>query len=250
MSDALVEEFLAETNDKYYPQIMEGIGLLEAGQVQEGIEVLARPLHTIKGVTGFMAGFEPASQYTHKVEDFLKKIQAGGVAASPENVELLSLAVNMVFGVIEQIHEQGKPDEAETSEILEQIRRASGAEGKAAAASAECLSASRREGCLVLRVAAERLHLAPEREALTKALAGAARDEPVLLDLSAVRTVGSAVFEAVVAASHGLSLAVTGMGPAVKEVFYSWGFDRFLPLADSVEAFLSGRRPASGAADA
>ena len=93
MSDALSEEFFAEVADKYYPQVLEGLEVLGAGEVPQGIEILARPLHTIKGVTGFMPGFEDASAITHKVESFLKKLQAGTLPHSPDNI---SLAVHAV----------------------------------------------------------------------------------------------------------------------------------------------------------
>ena len=59
--DDQIEEFMGELYDKFYPQVMEGLELMQRGDVHAGIETLSRPLHTIKGVTGFMGGFEIAS---------------------------------------------------------------------------------------------------------------------------------------------------------------------------------------------
>ena len=119
--DPMVEEFFGEVNDKYYPQVLEGLDLLDEGRVEPAVDILARPLHTIKGVAGFMGGFEPASDFTHKVEDFLKLIQAGDVEPSEANLTLLSRGVNLIFNVLEQIRDTGEPDAAETGAYLEEL---------------------------------------------------------------------------------------------------------------------------------
>ena len=132
MTDSLVEEFFSEVNDKYYPQVLEGIDLLDEQCIEEGIDVLSRPLHTIKGVTGFMSGFEPASTFTHKVESYLKKMQAGEVDHKLPQIALAIESVNTIFMLIEQLRESGDFDKSMTDEIesrLQGIEKDSGLGG-------------------------------------------------------------------------------------------------------------------------
>jgi hypothetical protein len=241
--DAMVEEFFSEVNDKYSPQVMEGLGLLEAGDIPGGIEILARPLHTIKGVTGFMTGFEAASRFTHKVEDYLKKIQSGEVEPTEQNVTLLSLGVNMIFTVIEQIREQGAPDEAETTEMLELLRQASGPGGPTAAEAKARVEIEARDGIMVLRILARRIHLGPERDTLTRAVAAIPEGGRVLLDFSGVLTVGSAAWEALAALAEKREIAVTGLSFDCRSVFYSWGLDRALQAFASAEDYFQTACP-------
>ncbi len=243
--DAMVEEFFSEVNDKYYPQVIEGLNLLERQEVARGIEILARPLHTIKGVTGFMTGFESASHFTHKVEDYLKKIQSGEVEPSEHNVTLLSLGVNMIFTVIEQIRDQGAADEAETAEMLELLRKASGPAQPAQVASGIRLDVSQRDGVLVLKVLGRRIHLQPEREILARAIAATPAGSRVLLDLSAILTMGSAAWESLAALAEGREIAVAGMSFDCRGVFFAWGLDRTLKAFASAEDYFQAACPAA-----
>ncbi len=235
--DALVDEFFSEVNDKYYPQVLEGIEMLEGGNVSEGIEILSRPLHTIKGVTGFMTGFEYASGFTHKVEDFLKKVQSGGVEQSPDNITLLSRAVNMIFQVVEQLKEDGVPDETEPNEVLEKIAEASGSGGGDEALAFDGVDTEEKNGALVLRIKDARVHFAAQRDLLTSAILKAEPGSKVLLDLSRVLTFNSAAWDTVVSYSEVFDIAAAGLCPACKEVFFSWGFDNNIPLYPDEESY-------------
>ena len=156
--DPMVEEFFSELNDKYYPQVMTGLEMLEGDALGEGIEILARPLHTIKGVTGFMTGFEEASHFTHKIEDFLKKVQSGDVESSPENVTLLSRGVNMIFQVLEQLRD-GDMDEEEKSEVLGLIDEASKSDLEESEISGAGVDVDMRDNVTIIRVKDPRVHL-------------------------------------------------------------------------------------------
>lgn len=244
--EAMIEEFFSEVNDKYYPQVLEGLDRLEHHQVQEGVEALARPLHTIKGVTGFMGGYEAASRFTHKVEDFLKKIQSGEVEGTPQNVALLSLGVNMVFTVMEQIRDQGAPDEAETSEMLELLAGASGPAKAGPGEVRDALEISDCQGVTVIRVKARRMHLKPQREALARAVAALPEGARVLLDLSAVLTVGSSAWETLAAQAEKRDVAVAGMSYDCRSVFYAWGLDRVLRAYPRAEDYFAGSAGKAG----
>lgn len=243
MSDALSEEFFAEVGDKYYPQVLEGLELLGAGQVGPGIELLARPLHTIKGVTGFMPGFESASAFTHKVESFLKKLAAGTLAHSADNISLAAYGVNSIFAVIEQIRELGAPDQAEIDAVCAALKAAEGEQGQAQAACADCLRPELRPEGAVLRITCARMHTKAQAEQLVKTIVSLPQTAPVILDLSAVKSFGSSVWEELLPLAGMWSLRVRGLSGAARETFYAWDFDAAItPLVEPAA------RPADGSA--
>ncbi|MDY7000614.1 MAG: Hpt domain-containing protein [Thermodesulfobacteriota bacterium] len=235
--DSLFEEFHAELYDKYYPQIMEGVEAMERGDVESGIESFARPLHTIKGVTGFMAGFEEASKFTHKVESYLKKLQVNEIEHAPENVAAAVRAVNMIFQVIEQIRESGEPDEAETSEVLKLLESQTGVEADAGPSMDFEVKVESRKGVNIIHVGAPRIHLKTQLAPMIKALEEQKEGSWVVLDFTKVVTLSSASWEAVEGFADKLAICAVGLGPACKEIFYSWGFDRSISAFASEEEF-------------
>ncbi len=231
MSDALSEEFFAEVGDKYYPQVLEGLERLGAGEVGPGIEILARPLHTIKGVTGFMPGFEAASQFTHKVESFLKKLQAGTLPHSADNITLAVHGVNSVFAVIEQIRVQGAPDQDEIAAVCEVLAAASaGAAGAKAPSSAACVALELTPEAAVLRIQCPRVHLKSQSDEIVAAILKLPQETPVLLDLAAVKSFGSGVWEDILGLSGMWSIGVRGLCGACRENFYAWDMDARLKV--------------------
>lgn len=240
--DAMVEEFFSEVNDKYYPQVIEGLEQLDDGQIDEGIEALSRPLHTIKGVTGFMTGFEEASSFTHKVEDFMKKVQSGEVAPTPEHVVVLSESVNMIFQVLEQLRDTGSPDEEETGRVLALIREASEAGGDGGGGpAAEGVEVEEKGDVTIVHIKDRRVHLDAHRNAITKPIIHAGPGNPVILDLAEVLTFNSGSWEAVAELTGIFNIAVSGLTPSVKQVFYSWGFDESIAAYPDVETYLKSR---------
>lgn len=226
MSDALSEEFFAEVGDKYYPQVLEGLERLGADEVASGIEILARPLHTIKGVTGFMPGFEAASHLTHKVESFLKKLQAGTLPHSADNISLAAYGVNSVFAVIEQIRDAGAPDQSEIDAVCEVLEAASGgAQKDGNGCPADCLVKEQGPAGPVLRLTCARMHLKPQADQLVGAILGLPQTEPVLLDVSAVKSFGSSVWEDLSGLAGMWTIRVRGLSGAARETFYTWEFD-------------------------
>lgn len=241
MGDSMVEEFFAEVEDKYYPQILEGIELLEGGDLPAGVEILSRPLHTIKGVTGFMSGYEFASTFTHRVEDFLKLIQSGEAPGTENNIRLLSEGVNMLFSVLETIRDTGEPDRQETDELLGRIEAASGEEDSGPAASVECLTTEKRDGITLVRITAHRLHLPPMRDELAGVLALACGQGPVLVDFAGCITVNSATFEMLAGFALVGDLTLSGLEGPARGMFHFWNFDSKLVLVESAEEYFAIR---------
>lgn len=240
--DAMVDEFFSEVNDKYYPQVMEGLEQLDFGLTEEGIEILARPLHTIKGVTGFMAGFEYASSFTHKVEDFMKKVQSGEVAAEPSNIAVLSESVNMIFQVLEQLRDTGQPDEDETRRIQELIREATEGGGAGdAGPEAAGVDVEEKDGVTVIRVKDRRVHFEPHRKPITSAIIQAGAGTPILMDMGEVLTFNSSSWEAIAELVGIFDISVCCLSPSCKDVFYSWAFDKTIAAFDDEQAFFKGR---------
>lgn len=231
MSDALSEEFFAEVGDKYYPQVLEGLERLGVGEVAPGIEILARPLHTIKGVTGFMPGFEAASQFTHKVESFLKKLQAGTLPHSADNISLAAHGVNSVFAVIEQIRDNGAPDEDEIAAVCQVLEAAcAGADGAKAPCAAACVALEQTPEAALLRIQCPRVHLKSQSDEIIAAILALPQDRPVLLDLGLVKSFGSGVWEDILGLSGMWSIGVRGLRGACRENFYAWDLDARLKV--------------------
>lgn len=234
MSDALADEFFAEVSDKYYPQVLEGLERLGAGDVTGGIDILARPLHTIKGVTGFMPGFESASQFTHKVESFLKKLHAGTLPHSEDNIELAAHGVNSVFAAIEQIRDQGAPDQAEIDAVCQVLEQAAGGGAKAEAqAQTSCVAVEREGAAAVLRIGCKRVHSKEQSQEITAAILTLPQEAPVILDVTGVKSFGSGVWEDLAGLAGMWTISVRGLCGACRENFYAWDFDEvFAPLAE------------------
>ena len=236
-ADPMVEEFFAEVNDKYYPQVIEGLDMLENGDIDPAIEILARPIHTIKGVSGFMAGFEPASSFTHKVEDFLKGLQSSSIARTPENVDLASRGVTAIFQVLEQIREQGTLDQEEADEILGLLKAAGSASPLERAPSSECVLLVPGEKFQTIRISCPRMHLEEHCAALEKQLERIKDDQNVVLDLEQALSFGSIAWECVAAHAGRLHIAATNMHSACRAVFAAWGFDKHIDLFPSLESY-------------
>ena len=222
--DPMVEEFFAEVNDKYYPQVMEGLEMLEGEELAEGIEILSRPLHTIKGVTGFMPGFEPASHFTHKIEDFLKKVQAGEVESTTENVTLLSRGVNMIFQVLEQLRDEDV-DEEEQEEILGLITEASSSGQAEETISGAGVDVQVKDGVTVIRVLDPRVHHEEQYKPIISAILYVAPGDSILLDLAEVLTFGSTAWGTVASMGTTFKIAACNMSSDTKQTLYTWGFD-------------------------
>ncbi|MDP3427972.1 MAG: histidine kinase [Humidesulfovibrio sp.] len=231
MSDALTEEFFAEVSDKYYPQVLEGLEHLAVGDVAGGIEILSRPLHTIKGVTGFMPGFEAASHLTHKVESFLKKLQAVTLPHSADNISLAAYGVNSIFAVIEQIRDLGAPDQDEMEAVCLVLEAASGGGASAAGpAGASCLAVEQEQGRAIVRITAPRIHRKHQRDQIVGAIIAQPQESPVVLDVSQVTTFGSGAWEDISALAGHWSISVRGLCGAARETFHAGDMDALMPV--------------------
>ncbi|BCS90210.1 Hpt domain-containing protein [Pseudodesulfovibrio sediminis] len=238
--DPMVEEFFSEVNDKYYPQVMEGLEMLEGDDLGEGIEILARPLHTIKGVTGFMPGFEEASHFTHKIEDFLKKVQAGEVEVNSHNITLLQRGINMIFQVLEQLRE-GNLDEEEQEEVLALITEASSSGQVEEKALGAGVDVETRDGVTIIRVKDPRVHLDGHFKPIISAILFIEPGDSILLDLAQVLTFGSGAWGAVASMGTTFKIAACNLSPDAKQTLYAWRFDKTISIYTDEETYFTAQ---------
>ncbi|NDV17982.1 histidine kinase [Pseudodesulfovibrio sp. JC047] len=236
--DPMIEEFFSEVNDKYYPQVMEGLELLESANLSEGIDILARPLHTIKGVTGFMAGFEEASHFTHKIEDFLKKVQSGDVESSSSNITLLSRGVNMIFQVLEQLRDNSL-DEEEEAEVLGLISTASQNDAPKTEISGIGVEVTTRNEVTVIHVKAPRVHQETQFKPIISAILAVEPGDSILLDLSKVLTVGSSAWGTIASMGTTFKIAACTLSPDAKTTLYAWGFDQTIAVYPDEDTYFT-----------
>ncbi len=236
--DSLIEEFFSEVNDKYYPQVLEGIDLLDEQCIEEGIEVLSRPLHTIKGVTGFMSGFEPASTFTHKVESFLKKMQAGEIERKLPQIALAIESVNSIFMIIEQLRESGSFDKDLTDDI--EARLSGEGEGNAGIGpeSAIPIETQSLPEAEIFILKAKRLYHPDQLQVVREALDKLDDNKRILFDFEATTSVGSSLFELIASFSDTHEIGITAMNSHCTGTFYSWGFEKHLTVYKNKDTFL------------
>ncbi|UZP66088.1 histidine kinase [Desulfovibrio mangrovi] len=244
--DDQIEEFMGELYDKFYPQVMDGLERMKEGDVHSGIENLSRPLHTIKGVTGFMGGFEVASGFTHKVESFLKKIQAGDVALDDAVTSAAITSVNMIFQVIEQIRDTGSGPQGEMDEVLARISELSEPKGQSKVVVEEGVRLSVVDGVIVASVVMSRVHLPAQKQMLLDVLQKQGAGVPLVLDFSGVLSVSSSVWDALEPFAEKFPVHVAGMQPFVGGLFHSWGYGAIFTVHPSVEAFFGQDKAGGG----
>lgn len=260
LRDEILIDFIAEAED-YYQIIQQAISLLRQGQAQGGVDAMLRPLHTIKGTSGFIPGLEKLKTYTHQLEDILKQIQGRRQPLESQVVDALIRAVDEVFNLLEQVKRgQGELDDQNAQEVLAALHQAlegqvrgpssgwfpprilsgesaatqNGAEGR--------ITAAVQLGVMLVRVEMPRLHLAWQCSPLAEAIAKADPKYPVAIDLSAVRTISSTAWGEIWEASMGHEVTLIGLRPAVLATFQAWGLDARMHTFADEAAFWDSQR--------
>ncbi len=260
LRDEILIDFIAEAED-YYQVIQQAMSLLRQGQTQEGVDAMLRPLHTIKGTSGFIPGLEKLKTYTHLVEDILKQIQGKGQPLESQATDAVIRAVDEVFNLLEQVKRgQDELDDQNAQEVLTALQQVldgpvqgpssrwfpprvisgqpaatqSGADGR--------ITAEVQLGVMLVKVEMARLHLAWQCSPLAEAIAKADPKYPVAIDLSAVRTISSTAWGEIWEASMGHEVALIGLRPAVLATFQAWGLDSRMRTFADQPAFWDSRR--------
>lgn len=229
----LLTSFFVEVED-YYEEITKGISLINSDQISAGIDTVLRPLHSIKGTSGFISGLEDISNFTHKVEDYLKDIQNGKIPAMPKSIELLTKSVDMVFDLIDHAKNEEKIDNTGYKEVLACIEKISHPE---LSSTAEKIIVEDKNNTCFIRVNMDRIHLPGQYQAVTEIFDRIKNGKKIVFDLSKVRTISSTAWGAIWSAGERMNISVIGMSESCKATFFAWGFDRLIHAFKSEEDF-------------
>lgn len=232
MDEELLQGFFTDVEESFYPQVTEAITLVGDGRLSDGVDMMMRPLHTIKGTSAFL-GLSEISEFTHFVEDHLKDVQKTG---STDDPDFLIRSVDTVFAMLERARKGESLEGAGHREILEQIqgagrKTASGDNGSGG------ISVDTVDGVTVISIREKRVHLPRQYQPVLDTLSSLEKGTPVLIDISGVRTLNSTTWGAIRTAADHCRIAVAGMGPACRSVFFSWEFDRYIDNYPTAEDF-------------
>lgn len=233
-NDDLLSSFLYEVED-YYEEVCKGINMIKTNHISEGIDVIMRPLHTIKGTSGFIEGLEVISKFTHRVEDYLKGIQNGKIPPLPQILELLMRAVDMIFHLLDQAKNNGKIDDAEGRQIMANIEKI--LTPSPLKTSADTIVVEDKNEIPFIRINMARIHLPNQYQLLTDTFKNLEKRSRVVLDFSRVRSIGSTAWGAIWEASGKMKISIVGMNETCNTIFTIWGFDRFMSAFKSEDDF-------------
>ena len=120
--EALVRDFLAESEELLQRMDDDMIALEAAPQDAEILNRVFRALHTIKGTGGFL-GFEPLVRLAHRAEDVLNALRRGDVALSARVANVLLAARDQLGVMLEDIR-QGGLEEYKLDPLLLELQAA------------------------------------------------------------------------------------------------------------------------------
>lgn len=235
IDEELIQEFFTDVEESFYPQVAEAVERIKADDVDTAVEMMMRPLHTIKGASAFL-NMQNVAALSHKVEDYLKAVQTGSV---PREQDFLVQSVDMVFNYLESIKNGESPDEDGRRRILDGIMHRMGSPKKAA--DKEPVSIEKRDGLTLIHIRIPRVHLPSHYKMLVETLDGLDRDSEVLLDMTGVRTLNSTAWGAIRASVDRLRVAVAGLQSACRATFYAWKFDDYISVFESEDEYLRQR---------
>ncbi len=116
-----------EIIDDFIQESQEGLDELDADLVTletnpEDAQLLNkvfRVMHTLKGAAGFM-GFNSIQATAHKSEDVLNKIRSGEFVSSPQIVDVLLQALDVIKSLMKNLADSGK-ESTDTSHVLDRL---------------------------------------------------------------------------------------------------------------------------------
>lgn len=223
----LFQGFFVDVEESFSPQVSDALGLVRSGQVQAGIDMMFRPLHTIKGTAAFI-NLNDISNYTHHVEDYMKAVQSGRIPLTDQSVALLIQAVDMVFSLLDKAKVGAQLSQDEIKSMAAKLTGSGSAPvgSTGAAIGSDNLMIEHEKDNILIRLLMPRVHLPGHSESLLGFLRQLPKGQRVVLDLSKVRTMNSTTWGAIFAASQILDISVTGLNGACRTTFYAWGFEQ------------------------
>ncbi len=231
----LLEGFFLDVDETFSPQVAAATEHVRQGDLQTGVDMMLRPLHTIKGTAAFL-GMEEISAYAHAVEDHLKAMQTG---SAPQDATFMLRCVDMLFHLLERAQHNTPFMGAGHLELMETIH--AGGQTPSPQSIPELLDVQRHGSVTVLRLLTGRIHLPNQYGPLLQSLAKLPDSSEVLLDLSLVRTLNSTAWGGLWLAGGRLTMHVAGMSQACQSTFASWGFAARITAYSDAAAFWQQR---------
>ncbi len=114
-TDQQVRLSFLEESEEYFEQMEQVLlGLPDAENPVQQLDVAMRAAHSLKGGAGMM-GFMPMAEVAHRLEDFLKIVRARSVKVDTELETLLLGGVDCLKDVRQQLADNGEVDEGWTA---------------------------------------------------------------------------------------------------------------------------------------
>ncbi|MBN1521685.1 MAG: chemotaxis protein CheA [Candidatus Aureabacteria bacterium] len=132
----IVNDFIVES-EEIIEKLDQKMLSLEKDSSSDTLNQVFRGFHTIKGTSGFL-GFQKVSNLTHLSENVLNVLRRGEMSVTPEIVDILLEALDVLRLLVSNIKEEGQESSPENlPHVLEQLKKFQPAEKKEAPAAPE-----------------------------------------------------------------------------------------------------------------
>jgi len=118
-----LEDFLAEVTEILEQLDQDLVELEEHPEDLELLNKIFRAAHTMKGTSSFM-GFEKMTTVTHRMEDILNLLRKGEAKLTPEVMDVVLEAVDVVKEIVENIRETQSEGDIDITEIVKKLEDA------------------------------------------------------------------------------------------------------------------------------
>lgn len=118
--DELIRDFVVEARETLEGLDEKFVQLEQEPNNRELINEIFRAVHTIKGASGFL-GFQNLVNLSHNLENLLKKIRDNEMEITPERIDLILEATNLLKELIGEVSSSGK-DEKDITGIVEKLK--------------------------------------------------------------------------------------------------------------------------------
>ena len=118
-----LDDFLAEVTEILEQLNQDLVELEERPEDLDLLNKIFRAAHTMKGTSSFM-GFEKMTTVTHRMEDILNLLRKGEAKLTPEVMDVVLEAVDVVEQIVENIRETQEEGDVDITEIVKKLENA------------------------------------------------------------------------------------------------------------------------------
>lgn len=115
----IIDDFLIEADELVSSLDSNFVKLESSPEDLDLLNEIFRAAHTIKGTSSFL-GFEQVTTLTHRMEDILNKLRKGEMRLTPETMDSLLQALDILKGLLEKVR-GGDNGEEDLTEILRSL---------------------------------------------------------------------------------------------------------------------------------